>query len=123
MKGTLPAAGQAQTLNAALAKLSQCLDMDAGTLIPELRQAEEDRHRNAPAAAGTEEQTATVLHEEVMEDDEEAPQHRRNGKAARIDNDFSDLLPVSGHLSKMQCEPSEPSEPCFIVSRILWFYL
>lgn len=108
MKGTLPAARQAQTLNAVLANLSQCLDMDAGTLIPELRQAEEDRHRNAPAAAGTEERAVAELHEEVMEDDEEAPQHRRNGKAARIDNDFSDLLPVSGLSVKCSVNPMNP---------------
>lgn len=109
MKGTLPAARQAQTLNAVLANLSQCLDMDAGTLIPELRQAEEDRHRNAPAAAGTEEQAAAELHEEVMEDDEEAPQHRRNGKAARTDSDFSDLLPVSGLSVKCSVNPMNPA--------------
>lgn len=107
MKGALPAPRQAQTLNAVLANLSQCLDMDAGTLIPELRQAEEDRHRNAPAAAGTEEQAAAELHEEVMED-EEAPQHRRNGKA-RIDNDFSDLLPVSGLSVKCSVNPMNPA--------------
>lgn len=96
MKGSLPAARQAQTLNAVVATLSQCLGLDTGTLIPELRQAEEVRHRNTPAAPDTEEQAAGELAEEEMDEEEEAPKHKRNGKAARADNDFSDLLPVSG---------------------------
>uniref|UniRef100_A0A8P4GDN1 HEAT repeat containing 3 n=1 Tax=Dicentrarchus labrax TaxID=13489 RepID=A0A8P4GDN1_DICLA len=95
MKGSLPAARQAQTLSAVLATLSQCLDLDTGTLIPELRQAEEVRHRNTPAAPDIEEQAAGELAEEEMEEEEEeeAPKHKRNGKAVRADNDFSDLLP------------------------------
>lgn len=98
MKGSLPAARQAQTLSAVLATLSQCLDLDTGTVIPELRQAEEVRHRNAPAAPGVGDQAAGELAAEEMdeeEEEEEAPKQRRNGKAARADNDFSDLLPVS----------------------------
>lgn len=93
VKGSLPAARQAQTLSAAVATLSQCLDLDAGTLIPELRQAEEARHSNAPAATDMDDQAAGELAVEEMDDDEEAPKHKRNGKAARVDNDFSDLLP------------------------------
>lgn len=96
MKGSLPAARQAQTLNAVVATLSQCLDLDTGTLIPELRQAEESRHRHTPAAPDTEEQAAGEPAVEELEDEEEARKHRRNGKAAKADNDFSDLLPVSG---------------------------
>lgn len=96
MKASLPAARQAQTLNAVVATLSQCLDLDTGTLIPELRQAEESRHRDTPAEPGTEEQAAVGLaveEMEEMEEEEEAPKQKRNGKAARADNDFSDLLP------------------------------
>ncbi|XP_037610437.1 HEAT repeat-containing protein 3 [Sebastes umbrosus] len=98
MKGSLPAARQAQTLNAVVATLSQCLDLDTGTLIPELRQAEEVRHRNKPAAADVEEQaTAEQATAELaaaeMDEEEEAPKQKRNGKARRVDNDFSDLLP------------------------------
>ena len=102
MKGSLPAARQAQTLNAVLSNLSQCLDLDAGTLIPELRQAEEVRHRDAPAATGTEELAAGEPAVEEMDEEgaEEAPpKHARNGKA--VDNDLSDLLPVSG----ISCPP------------------
>uniref|UniRef100_A0AAQ5X8Z6 SYO1-like TPR repeats domain-containing protein n=1 Tax=Amphiprion ocellaris TaxID=80972 RepID=A0AAQ5X8Z6_AMPOC len=91
MKGSLPAARQAQTVNAVVATLSQCLDLDAGMLIPELRQAEEVRHRNAPAATHTEEPAAAELEE--MDEEGEAPKQRRNGKAMKVDNDFSDLLP------------------------------
>lgn len=95
MKASIPVARQAQTLNAVVATMSSCLDMDAGTLIPELRQAEEDRLSKTAAASDTEEQAAAELHEEVMEDEEEAPPNKKNGKAAKTDNDFSDLLPVS----------------------------
>ncbi|XP_034385360.1 HEAT repeat-containing protein 3 [Cyclopterus lumpus] len=93
MKGSLPAARQAQTLNAVVATLSQCLDLDIGTLIPELRQAEEVRHRNASAAAGVEDQAAGELAVAEMDEEEEAPKRKSNGKAVRVDNDFSDLLP------------------------------
>ncbi|XP_060901656.1 HEAT repeat-containing protein 3 [Labrus mixtus] len=92
IKGSLPAARQAQTLNAVVATLSQCLDLDSGTVIPELRRAEDVRNRNTPAA-DIEEQVAGELAEEEMDEEEEAPKHKRNGKAARADNDFSDLLP------------------------------
>lgn len=91
MKGSLPAARQAQTLNAVVANLSKCLDLDSGTLIPELRQAEEVRHRNAPAAPDVEEQAVEEMGQE--EEEEEASKHKRNGKSAKVDNDFSDLLP------------------------------
>ncbi|XP_030581171.1 HEAT repeat-containing protein 3 [Archocentrus centrarchus] len=89
MKGSLPAARQAETLNAVVATLSQCLDLDAGMLIPELRQAEELRHKNAPAVSDAPEEFA----EEEMIEEEEAPKQKRNGKAVKVDNDFSDLLP------------------------------
>ncbi|TDH17343.1 hypothetical protein EPR50_G00007410 [Perca flavescens] len=96
MKGSLPAARQAQTLNAVVATLSQCLDLDTGTLIPELRQAEEGRHRHTPAAADIEHQAAGELAVAEMDEEEEEeapPQRKRNGKAVTVDNDFSDLLP------------------------------
>ncbi|XP_062245066.1 HEAT repeat-containing protein 3 [Platichthys flesus] len=93
MKGSLPAARQAQALSAVVATLSKCLDLDSGTLVLELRQAEEDRHRNAPAAPDAGDQAAGELAVTEMDEEEEAPQQRRNGKALNIDNDFSDLLP------------------------------
>lgn len=96
MKGSLPAARQAQTLNAVVATLSQCLALDTGTLIPELRQAEEVRHRNTPTAPDIEDEAAGELAVEEMDEEEEAPKHKRKGKSVRADNDFSDLLPVSG---------------------------
>lgn len=104
MKASLPVARQAQTLNAVVAALSSCLDMDAGTLIPELRQAE---GRKTTAASDSEEQAAAAeLHEEVMEEEEEeAPPSKKNGKAARTDTDFSDLLPVSGLTVKCYVNP------------------
>uniref|UniRef100_A0A8C8LPG9 SYO1-like TPR repeats domain-containing protein n=1 Tax=Oncorhynchus tshawytscha TaxID=74940 RepID=A0A8C8LPG9_ONCTS len=74
LKSSLPTARQAQTLNALMATLSQCLELDAGTLIPQLRQAEVAR-------------SATEM------DEEEGVEPRTNGKATKIDKDFSDLLP------------------------------
>lgn len=93
MKGNLPAANQAQTLNAVVATLSQCLEMDAGTLIPELQQAEETRHQNTPAAADAEDDAYAEFAAEEMDEEEEPLKQKKNGKAARVDNDFSDLLP------------------------------
>nr|XP_020448067.1 HEAT repeat-containing protein 3 [Monopterus albus] len=93
MKSNLPVAHQAQMLNAAVATLSQCLDLDTGTLIPELRRAEEVRYRNAPPVTDTEDQAVGELPVDEMEGEEEPPKQKRNGKAAMADNDFSDLLP------------------------------
>uniref|UniRef100_A0A8C5DHM4 SYO1-like TPR repeats domain-containing protein n=1 Tax=Gouania willdenowi TaxID=441366 RepID=A0A8C5DHM4_GOUWI len=56
LKGSLPAACQAQTLSTVVATLSQCLDVDAGVLIPELRQAEEVRLRNSAVATDGDDQ-------------------------------------------------------------------
>lgn len=94
MKGSLPVARQAETLNAVVATLSQCLDLDAGVLIPELRQAEELRHKDAPPVSDAERRAPEEVAEEEMIEEEEAPKQKRNGKAVKVDNDFSDLLPV-----------------------------
>ncbi|KAK1891823.1 HEAT repeat-containing protein 3 [Dissostichus eleginoides] len=56
LKSSLPSARQAQALNAVVSTLSQSLDLDAGTLIPELRGAEELHQRNTDAAAESEQQ-------------------------------------------------------------------
>ncbi|KAM9765685.1 HEAT repeat-containing protein 3 [Menidia menidia] len=92
-KGSLPAGRQAQTLGAVVATLSQCLALDPGALIPELKQAEEARYRRAPPAADEEQQAAGEPAEEEMDEGEEAAKKRRGGKAAQADGDFSDLLP------------------------------
>lgn len=94
MKGSLPAARQAQTLNAVVSTLSQCLDLDQGALILELKQAEESRHTNRAAPAGLEEQCLGAHPEEEMDDEEEA-KLTKNERVVMADNDFSDLLPVS----------------------------
>ncbi|KAL1007468.1 hypothetical protein UPYG_G00087210 [Umbra pygmaea] len=87
LKSSLPTARQAQTLNALVATLSQCLELDAGVLIPQLRQAEVSRN-----AAATE--TGEDDHEAAAEDmavEEEGQQ--RNGKANKMNKDISDLVP------------------------------
>uniref|UniRef100_A0A8C6SPU8 HEAT repeat containing 3 n=1 Tax=Neogobius melanostomus TaxID=47308 RepID=A0A8C6SPU8_9GOBI len=93
MKSSLPASHQAQLLNTVVATLSKCLDIDAGTLIPKLRHAEEDRLLNTASIPGVENETSRDINVDEMEEDEEAPNPKRNGKAAKIDNDISDLLP------------------------------
>lgn len=95
MKGSLSVARQAQTLNAMVATLSQCLDLDSGTLILELKQAEETRSANAAAPAGLEEKCFGEHPVEEMNEEDEAQKLKKNGRAVRADNDFSDLLPVS----------------------------
>lgn len=94
MKGSLPAARQAQTLNAVVSTLSQCLDLDTGALILELKQAEDSRHANIAAPAGLEERCLGEHPEEEMDEEEEA-KPKKNKRVVTADNDFSDLLPVS----------------------------
>lgn len=95
MKGSLPAARQAETLGAVVATLSQCLDLDPGTIIPDLRKAEEVRDRNTPAVTDTDVQTAGQIAVEELDEAVAAPNEKTNGKSAKADNDISDLLPVS----------------------------
>uniref|UniRef100_A0A8C8FD04 SYO1-like TPR repeats domain-containing protein n=1 Tax=Oncorhynchus tshawytscha TaxID=74940 RepID=A0A8C8FD04_ONCTS len=96
LKSSLPTARQAQTLNALMATLSQCLELDAGTLIPQLRQAEVARSATASEAGNMEDHQAAAGNTAVEEmDEEEGVEPRTNGKATKIDKDFSDLLPVS----------------------------
>lgn len=91
MKSNLPAAHQAQVLNTVVDTLSKCLDIDAGAMIPKLRQAEEERHQNAPSAAGVEDEALRDIPLEEMDEEEEAAKTKKNGK--KIDTDISDLLP------------------------------
>lgn len=91
MKSSLPAAHQAQLLNTVVAVLSKCLDMDAGILIPKLRQTEEERHLNTPSMPDVENETKD-LDVDDMGEEEELPNPKTNGKAANM-NDISDLLP------------------------------
>ncbi|XP_071014261.1 HEAT repeat-containing protein 3-like [Oncorhynchus clarkii lewisi] len=94
LKSSLPTARQAQTLNALMATLSQCLELDAGTLIPQLRQAEVARSATASEAGNMEDHQAAAGNMAVEEmDEEEGVGPRTNGKATKIDKDFSDLLP------------------------------
>ncbi|XP_029495437.1 HEAT repeat-containing protein 3 isoform X2 [Oncorhynchus nerka] len=94
LKSSLPTARQAQTLNALMATLSQCLELDAGTLIPQLRQAEVARSATASEAGDMEDHQAAAGNMAVEEmDEEEGVGPRTNRKATKIDKDFSDLLP------------------------------
>ncbi|XP_051920378.1 HEAT repeat-containing protein 3 [Hippocampus zosterae] len=89
MMGSLPAARQAQTLTAVLTTVSQCLDLDAGELIPQLHRAEEARFKDAPPASGMEAHASGEPAVEEM-DEEGTAQRVKNGDS---DDDFSDLMP------------------------------
>lgn len=95
MKGSLSAARQAQTLNAMVSTLSQCLDLDSGTLILELKQAEESRYTNSASPARLEEKCLGAHPVEDMDEEDEAQKLKNNESTVAADNDFSDLLPVS----------------------------
>lgn len=75
--------------------LSQCLDLDSGTLILELKQAEETRYTNTASPAGLEEKCFGAHPLEDIDEEDEAQKLKKNESAVRADNDFSDLLPVS----------------------------
>lgn len=75
--------------------MSQCLDLDSGTLILELKQAEETRHTNTPAPTGLEENVVAEHPVEDIDEDNEAQRPKKIKRAVRADTDFSDLLPVS----------------------------
>ncbi|XP_072321440.1 HEAT repeat-containing protein 3 [Eucyclogobius newberryi] len=94
IKVNLPAAHQARILNTVVAILSQCLDMDAGDLIPKLIQAEEDRRLNASSVSGVKNETSRDLPVDEMVEEDEVPNPKINGKASNIDYDLSDLLPT-----------------------------
>lgn len=94
-----------------MATLSQCLELDAGTLIPQLRQAEVAQSATASEAGNMEDHQAAAGNmavEEMEDDEEEGVGSRRNGKATKIDKDFSDLLPVSPVLFHSETNPSKP---------------
>uniref|UniRef100_A0A8C5BMN8 HEAT repeat containing 3 n=1 Tax=Gadus morhua TaxID=8049 RepID=A0A8C5BMN8_GADMO len=96
LKSSLPAARQAQTLSAVAATLAQCLALDAGVLLPQLRAAEEARFAGAAAETVSADQAggaSKFLEMEEMEEEEEAAPPKKNGKKAVKDTDFSDLLP------------------------------
>uniref|UniRef100_A0A3P8XPP4 SYO1-like TPR repeats domain-containing protein n=1 Tax=Esox lucius TaxID=8010 RepID=A0A3P8XPP4_ESOLU len=95
LKSSLPTARQAQTLNALVATLSQCLELDAGTLIPQLHQAEVSCSAPSSEAGEMDDHQAVAedMGVEEMEDEEGGGQARRDEKATKMDKDFSDLLP------------------------------
>ncbi|XP_061732885.1 HEAT repeat-containing protein 3 [Nerophis ophidion] len=87
VKGSLPTARQAQTLSAVLATLAQCLDLDAGELIPQLRQAQEVRFSSSGMEEQAKGEQAAV---DEMDDGEDGAQDLKNEKD---EDDYSDLLP------------------------------
>ncbi|CAL9702046.1 unnamed protein product [Knipowitschia caucasica] len=95
VKSNFPAAHQAHILNTVVATLSRCLDIDAGVLIPKLRQ-EENCHLTPPFVDGVEDETMKDLFVDEMGEGE-VPNPKKNGKATKMDNDVSDLLPEAGN--------------------------
>ncbi|CAL8349941.1 unnamed protein product [Merluccius merluccius] len=101
LKSSLPAARQAHVLSAAVATLSQCLALDAGVLIPKLREEEEAEYASGAASADAGSQavegaadTVEMEEEEAAEDEGEKGAGRKTDKNQAVkDNDFTDLLP------------------------------
>ncbi|KAJ3593620.1 hypothetical protein NHX12_005954 [Muraenolepis orangiensis] len=96
LKSSLSAARQAHTLSAVAATLSQCLALDTGVLIPQLREAEKARYALGVAAPSVDTGSQRVGGGTDMvameEEEEEGAGHKRNGKRP-VKDDFSDLLP------------------------------
>ncbi|XP_036399770.1 HEAT repeat-containing protein 3 [Megalops cyprinoides] len=92
MKSCLPSDRQARTLSALVATLSQSLELDSGTLIPELREAEAARSTAVSSGVEMAERAAGDVEAEEME--EEGDVGMKNGKTTNRDDDISDLLPT-----------------------------
>ncbi|XP_030621618.1 HEAT repeat-containing protein 3 [Chanos chanos] len=101
LKGSLPSARQTQTLSALVDTLSRCLELDAGSLILELWQAEQ-AHQVSGDASGAwdmdEQPTHDTMAEEMGEGEDEGEVEinggrKTNGKTAKRNNDISDFLP------------------------------
>ncbi|KPP62770.1 hypothetical protein Z043_119025 [Scleropages formosus] len=90
LKGSLPADRQAQTLSAVVATLAQAVELDSGLVILELHAAETARLR--ATADGVHEEATEVMEQE---EPEEGDGEMTNGRAAKRDNDVSDLLPAT----------------------------
>ncbi|KAJ7994915.1 hypothetical protein DPEC_G00254460 [Dallia pectoralis] len=95
LKSSLPTARQAQTLSALVATLSHCLELDSGTLIPQLHQADVSSNATAsePGEMEIHQEAAEEMEEEEDGGGEEEGRPKRNEKSTKTDSDFSDLLP------------------------------
>ncbi|KAI1890170.1 hypothetical protein AGOR_G00170910 [Albula goreensis] len=90
MKSCLPSEQQAQTLSALVATLSQSLELDSGSLIPALQEAETARSTTQTAEAGVDGDVEAV----EMEEEGDGDGVVRNKKTSKRDNNISDLLPT-----------------------------
>ncbi|XP_061450038.1 HEAT repeat-containing protein 3 [Rhineura floridana] len=91
IKSTLPSGSQAGTVNAILKIFSECLAIDAGEMVIQIKEEETERVKSSakPEAEGNvgDGDNSVLNHDEEME---EAPKGAANGE-----NDVSDLLPHS----------------------------
>lgn len=90
LKDVIPSKSQAEIISAILKVLSEVLEMDAGAVVIQMKEAETQRLR---AAAETEETLENANGVGLVQDDEmeETPSRRRVRRKTFI----SDLLPVS----------------------------
>lgn len=90
LKDIIPSKSQAEIINAILKILSEVLEVDAGEIVIQMKEAETQRLK---AAAETEEVRENANGDNLIEDDEmeEIPHKRKVRRKTFI----SDLLPVS----------------------------
>lgn len=90
LKDIIPSKSQAEIINAILKVLSEVLEMDAGEMVIQMKEAETQRLKTA---AETEEVLASADGGDLIEDDEmEEMPHKRKVRRKTF---ISDLLPVS----------------------------
>lgn len=90
LKDIIPSKSQAEIINAILKILSEVLEIDAGEMVIQMKEAETQRLKTA---AETEEILANANGGDLIEDDEmEEMPHKRKVRRKTF---ISDLLPVS----------------------------
>nr|XP_023646174.1 HEAT repeat-containing protein 3 isoform X2 [Paramormyrops kingsleyae] len=96
LKSSMPSEWQAHALGAIVETLGGALELDSGTLIPELREAEEARRRAAVegGAAADDRDGTEDMEEEGNEEAEGDCKARKGRSSCKRDDDFSDLQPL-----------------------------
>ncbi|XP_066493781.1 HEAT repeat-containing protein 3 [Tiliqua scincoides] len=91
IKSTLPAGSQAETVNAILKIFSECLAVDAGEMVIQMKKAETERLKTS--AEQEAEENMDDQHSSVLNEDEEMEESQKG--TAKRKNDISDFLPRS----------------------------
>lgn len=84
----MPSGSQAGTINAILKIFSDCLAVDAGEAVVQMKEAETERLKTSVEGNGVNGGSTTRIDENSMEEE--------TGGVAQGETDLLDLLPVSG---------------------------